>query len=102
MTTGNSDFSIGSAVWPGTSKVIEEAGELLQVLGKLIATSGETAHWDGTDLRERLCEEIADVTAALRFFCSENLTSEEAAAIVQRVDEKHLRFQAWHREHQVG
>jgi len=39
---GSGDFSIGSAVWPGVSKVIEEMGELQQVLGKLIAVAGDT------------------------------------------------------------
>lgn len=45
--TGNGDFSLGSKVWPGTSKLLEEMGELQQVLGKLIAVAGSTEHWDG-------------------------------------------------------
>lgn len=55
-------------VWPGMSKLIEEMGELNQVLGKLMATGGEPEHWDGTDLHDRLAEEVADVLAAVEFF----------------------------------
>jgi hypothetical protein len=33
-------FAIGSDAWPGTSKLLEEQGELVQVLGKLMATGG--------------------------------------------------------------
>lgn len=39
-------FAIGSPVWPGLSKLAEEAGETLQVVGKLMGTGGESAHWD--------------------------------------------------------
>lgn len=35
-------FSIGSTTWPGVSRVLEELGELGQVLGKLIG-SGDVA-----------------------------------------------------------
>jgi hypothetical protein len=44
-------YSIGSTVWPGLSKLVEEMGEVGQVVGKLIATGGDPAHRDGTDLR---------------------------------------------------
>jgi hypothetical protein len=97
MTTGSGsgDFSIGSAVWPGTSKVIEETGELLQVIGKLIAVGGATEHWDG-DLRKKLVEEAADVAAAVAFFVHENFTADELRAYSERMDVKLARFRAWH------
>ena len=91
---GSGDFSIGSAVWPGTSKVIEEMGELQQVLGKLIATGGDTKHWDG-DLRKRLIEEIGDVTAALVFF-QKNLTLDEVGQVIERAEKKFDLFNEWH------
>ena len=72
--SGSGDFSIGSKLWPGVSKVIEEMGELQQVLGKLIAVAGETKHWDG-DLRPKLIEEIGDLRAALQ---AENFTPDES------------------------
>jgi len=95
MSSG--DFSIGSKVWPGTSKVIEEMGELQQVLGKLIAVAGETKHWDG-DLRKRLVEELGDLSAALIFFQSENMTPDELLEIVERAEKKLTLFRQWHKE----
>lgn len=97
MTTGSGDFSIGSKIWPGTSKLLEEMGELQQVLGKLIAVAGDTAHWDG-DLRPRLIEELGDVSAAIGFFMEQNFVGDEAA-IASRIVAKLLLFRKWHTEH---
>ena len=58
MTAG--PYSIGSDHWPGLSKVIEECGEVIQAAGKIIAANGDGQHWDGSDLRQRLEDEIAD------------------------------------------
>jgi hypothetical protein len=96
--TGSGDFSIGSKVWPGTSKLLEEMGELQQMLGKLIAVAGSTEHWDG-DLRPRLLEEIADVSAALGFFVEQNLAGAEEDAMADRITEKLMLFRKWHKEH---
>lgn len=89
-------FSIGSKVWPGTSKLIEEMGELQQVLGKLIATHGDAEHWDGLDLLDRLHEEIADVQAALVFFAETN--GLDLGRIAERETTKLARFIGWHDE----
>jgi NTP pyrophosphatase (non-canonical NTP hydrolase) len=86
------DFSIGGSSWPGTSKLLEEMGELQQVLGKLIGSHGETAHYDGSDLKERLVEEIADVLAAIAFFQVKNLPIEDDERILSRKHEKLKRF----------
>lgn len=94
----NGDFSIGSQVWTGTSKLVEEMGELLQVLGKLIGAHGDTAHYDGSDLRQRLVEEIGDLAAAVEFFESHNLTEEERKLIDGRTVKKLMLFEKWHRE----
>lgn len=91
---GSGDFSIGSRVWPGTSKLIEEMGELNQVLGKLIAVGGATDHWSG-DLRKMLVEEIGDAMAAIRFFVDQNLTVEEGTSVAIRSDNKLVRFTEW-------
>lgn len=90
------DFSIGSDVWPGTSKVIEEMGEALQVLGKLIGTGGDPTHWDGSDLRERLVEELGDVLGAIWFFTLCNLSVQELIDVNERSDAKRLLFEQWH------
>lgn len=93
--TGNGDFAIGSKVWPGTSKLIEEMGELQQVLGKLIAVAGSIEHWSG-DLRQKLIEEIGDVRAALLFFEEQNM-SHEREQISLRFQAKRDLFRAWHK-----
>lgn len=93
--SGSGDFSIGSAVWPGTSKLIEEQGELIQVLGKLMATGGDTKHWSG-DLRKMLIEELADVAAAIVFFQRQNFTPEEILSVTVRVEQKLALFKMWH------
>jgi hypothetical protein len=38
----------------------DPSDEVLQVAGKLIAIHGEEAHWDGSNLRQRLQEEMGD------------------------------------------
>jgi len=98
--TGSGDFSIGSKVWPGTSKLLEEMGELQQVLGKLIAVAGSTEHWDG-DLRNRMMGELADVSAALRMFTTENFTRDELLAIQIQSDAKLALFRKWHTENTI-
>jgi len=99
MTIGSGDFSIGSTVWPGTSKLIEEMGELQQVLGKLIAVAGEAeTHWSG-DLRAKFIEEIGDTEAALSFFREMNFTKDERRKIEARAREKRILFRKWHEEH---
>jgi NTP pyrophosphatase (non-canonical NTP hydrolase) len=87
-------FSIGSRRWPGISKLVEECGEVLQVCGKLIGSRGEILHWDGTNLREKLQEECADVLAAVSFvirFCDL-----DDVAIQKRVYQKRALFEHWH------
>lgn len=59
-------------VWRGIGKVIEECGELGQVLGKLIPFP-DGNHPDGNgDLCARVEREIADVYAALDYFVETN------------------------------
>lgn len=91
---GDGSFAIGSDVWPGVSKLIEEMGELAQVLGKLLGTSGSTDHWDGTDLLERLYNELADVQAALWFVMIANDLNPDRIAI--RSASKLRKFTEWH------
>jgi len=86
-------FSIGSTCWNGLSKFVEEMGEALQLLGKLIATGGNPKHWDGSNLRARLEEETADVLAAAIYFAKKNGLDTAA-----RVEEKLAQFEAWDEE----
>lgn len=90
------DFSIGSTVWPGISKLIEECGEVVQVAGKLMGSKGEILHWDGTNLKDRLESELGDLAAAINFVidhCGLDLIAVDA-----RHKEKARTFEAWHRE----
>lgn len=91
-------YSIGSDVWPGLSKLNEEAGEVVQVIGKLMGTGGEAAHWDGSDLRERLIEEMGDVLAAVFFVVHHNGLNFDA--VIRRQVQKRELFEKWHREQQ--
>lgn len=96
---GSGDFSIGSNVWPGVSKLIEEAGELLQVLGKLMATGGELDHWDGTNLRTRIEDELADTLAAIRLVIG--LNEVDGAYVEARAEKKLRMFYQWHADQQA-
>jgi len=93
---GNGDFSIGSDVWPGISKLIEECGEVIQVAGKLMGSHGERNHWDGSDLKVRLEEEIGDAIGAMHFVTVH--CDLDAVAIHKRAADKLRMFEGWHRE----
>lgn len=91
-------FAFGDKEWPGLSKLNEEAGELIQVIGKLMMTHGKAKHWDGSDLRTRIIEEMADETAALDFVAFHALTAEERDVLRVRAKEKLALFKKWHEE----
>lgn len=93
---GSGDFSIGSSHWPGISKLIEECGEVIQVAGKLLGSAGDVDHWDGTNLKERLEEEVADVMAAIAFVIHRN--DLDINRILERKERKSKLFDRWHRE----
>lgn len=88
-------YSIGSSKWPGLSKLIEECGEVLQVAGKLIASNGNTAHWDGSDLAERLTEELGDLQAAIGFVVGHNPLI-DGDRVKRRAEGKADLFIEWH------
>jgi len=92
-------LAIGSDTWPGAAKLMEEAGELVQVLGKLAAFP-DCDHPDGSDLRERLTEEAGDVLAALDYFILANTLSRI------EIDDRRLAkadvFRKWHFEEHSG
>ena len=96
MNLGDGSFSIGGTTWPGISKLIKEMGELGQVIGKLIATHGDPGHWDGSDLVERLHEELGDVEAAIQFLKEVNGLDQDQ--IDARREKKVALFRTWHEE----
>jgi len=91
-------FAFGDAEWPGVAKLNEEAGELVQVIGKLMMTHGKAAHWDGTDLRVRFVLELGDLAAAIQFTVARVLTVDEVRLLRARIQEKFEQFEKWHQE----
>jgi len=89
-------YSIGSDQWNGLSKLMEEAGEVIQVGGKIIGAGGEEIHFDGSNLRERLIEELGDLQAAVKFVVREN--GLDWAAIRERERKKMKLFSKWNAE----
>jgi NTP pyrophosphatase (non-canonical NTP hydrolase) len=87
-------FSIGSHLWPGLGKLIEEAGEVQQVCGKLIGSGGRSQHWNDPDLRLSLTDELGDLLAAIDFVVEMNELN--SIAIQERRRIKLERFQSWH------
>lgn len=90
-------YAIGGVVWPGLSKLIEECGEVVQVAGKIIAAGGATDHWDGSNLAERLTEELGDLEAAISFVVRECPLVDQDE-VIARSDAKLRLFHAWHAE----
>lgn len=78
----------------GLAKLIEECGELIQVAGKRLAYFDTLHHPDGSNLEQRLEEEMADVMAAIRFVSIHHGLS--LATIAERADGKLDVFEAWH------
>lgn len=87
-------FAIGDKEWPGISKLIEEAGEVQQVCGKLMGTQGKENHWDGTNLKVRIEQEIADLVAACNFVITH--CQLDSVSISQRIVAKIGTFDNWH------
>lgn len=77
----------------GVAKLIEECGELQQVLGKRLAVWDQDEHWDGSNLRDRMAEEMGDVLAAIEFVSSMFGIHRET---LDRKAEKLQLFVDWH------
>jgi NTP pyrophosphatase (non-canonical NTP hydrolase) len=88
-------FAIGDTEWPGISKLAEESGEVVQVIGKLMGTGGKLDHWDGSKLNEELNKEIGDLLAAIRFVVR-HCPNIDSNTINERADLKLRRFEQWH------
>lgn len=78
----------------GLTKLAEECGELTQVAAKAIALGHIGEHWDGTDLKVRLEEEIADAMAAAIFVT--HINGLDVEHIIERTAHKRKLFSEWH------
>jgi len=74
----------------GIFKLVEEMGELQQVLGKL-ASYPNNQHPEDSKLKTALKEELADVYAALQYFVVKNGIDLD----YNRVDQKINKFSKW-------
>lgn len=79
----------------GVAKLIEECGELQQVLGKRLACWDQDEHWDGTNLLDRMTEEMGDVLAAIRFVAQQYGISDD---VLTRSRSKRALFNKWESE----
>jgi NTP pyrophosphatase (non-canonical NTP hydrolase) len=78
----------------GVAKLIEECGELQQVLGKKLAWwTPDQPHWDGSMLNQRLEEEMGDVLAAIEFVIEQLELSRRS--IIDRAESKGDLFNTW-------
>lgn len=87
-------FQIGSNQLPGFSKVIEEMGEVGQVIGKIIGLGSMGQHWDGSFLQDELEKELADLAAGIQFLTEANCLRQDQMEIRSR--RKLNRFHRWH------
>lgn len=78
----------------GVVKLIEEMGELNQVLGKKLAYWYTDDHPDGKSINDRLIEEIGDVLAALALV--EIALDLDTVAIDERMASKVKLFFEWY------
>ncbi len=98
MDKTDGPYMLGAELWPGLSKLLEECGEVQQVVGKIIGIGGDDVlHWDGSNLRERLQEELADLYAAIEFVVACNALDSDT--IDRRAEQKYNRYYDWHGEH---
>jgi NTP pyrophosphatase (non-canonical NTP hydrolase) len=87
-------FAFGDKEWPGISKLVEECGEVVQIVGKLIQTRGKTKHWNVPDLKAALEDELSDVWAALTFV--QKHCDLDANRMADRIVQKLDLFEKWH------
>lgn len=93
-------YAIGSNHIPGLSKFIEEVGETLTIVGKLMGLGRFGKHWDGKNLKRELEDEMADTLAAATFVMEKNQLN--LGRIEARMQKKLARFNRWHTNVQEG
>ncbi len=85
----------------GLAKLGEECGELMQVHGKMLQyphlqTVTNLTHPDGTNLRDRMEEEMGDVLGSITFVIEKLKLNE--ARILERANKKCELFKTWDNE----
>ena len=83
-------YAMGSAVFPGLAKVLEEMNELGEVLSKILMT-GSLNHWHG-DLTDSLIEELGDVCFAVGYFVDHNLGDGAKVVLNKQIEMKQAAY----------
>lgn len=76
--------------------MVEEAGEILQMLGKLMGSRGDDIHWNVRSLKANIEDEIADLMAACKFVIE--MCHLRVEHIETRMQRKLELFRQWHKE----
>lgn len=78
----------------GVAKLIEECGELQQILGKKLAYWYTNEHPDGKNatISDRMAEEMGDVMAAITFVAEQ---FKIGPIVASRAESKYRLFQTW-------
>ncbi len=87
------DFAIGSDVRPGLAKLTEEAGELAEITGKLMAFP-HGPHPSGRDLTAEFIAEAGDVLGTLQYIAATN-NDIDADALEQRAADRLRTLMTW-------
>lgn len=88
-------YMLGDKEFPGLAKVIEEAGELGEVFGKIMSCGGLRFNpWGGADLGAKLDEEAADLLAALTFMVA-YCPHIDSDIVAKRMARKYKLFEEW-------
>lgn len=77
----------------GLVKLMEECGEVIQVAAKKCAYMDVEIHPDGSDMKERLIEELGDLKAAMMFVEAKLML--DTCKIDDRALMKLKRFNEW-------
>lgn len=108
-------YGITSNVWPGLAKLVEEIGEVSELLGKIMGAGGsvihywacpvcegegcENCHGEGVvghgDLTDAIHEELGDLRSAIDFFTEYNPEHLDRKRIDRRYRMKKARFKRW-------
>lgn len=97
VSEGRGPFAFGAPDWSGVAKLNEELGELVALVGKLMATGGDPQHWQG-DLRPKLLEEMADVSASIEHVLTFAFESGSRMTYQVRIGTKLRLFARWHQD----
>lgn len=82
----------------GYAKLVEELGELQQMIGKRLAYWTVDDHPDGGSINARIEQELGDVLAAIRFVIEVADNGLDETTIEDRAMQKLERFRVWHAE----